>query len=113
LRRSTWYDDASSAQPEALVNLWSVAAIILLLNVPFGIWRAGVRRFSVPWFVAVHAPVPLAIGLRIGSGLGWRIAALPVFVAAYCAGQFLGGRLRARRQQSSSSGSGLSAPGNQ
>ncbi|MFN8177904.1 MAG: hypothetical protein U0167_08250 [bacterium] len=76
--------------------VWIVAGAILLVNVPFGFWRAGVRKFSVPWFVAVHAPVPLAIGLRFAAGLGFRLATLPIFIAAYFAGQMVGGRLRRR-----------------
>lgn len=75
-------------------GVWSVAGAILVLNLPFGFWRAGTRKFSVPWFLAVHVPVPLAVGLRIVVGLGWRLATLPVFVGAFFAGQFLGGRLR-------------------
>jgi hypothetical protein len=74
-----------------------VALLILLLNLPFGFWRAGVRKFSPAWFVSVHAPVPLAIGLRLSSGLGWRPATLPLFVGAFFAGQFLGGWLRRAR----------------
>jgi hypothetical protein len=77
--------------------LWLVAGLILLVNLPFGYWRAGTRRFSLAWFLAVHAPVPLAVALRWGSGLGFQLATLPLFVAAYFGGQFLGGRLRARR----------------
>jgi hypothetical protein len=76
--------------------VWIVAGAILLVNLPFGYWRAGVRKFSVPWFVAVHAPVPVAVLLRWKAGLGFRLATLPVFVAAYFAGQLLGGRLRKR-----------------
>ena len=77
--------------------VWIVASVILLVNVPFGFWRAGVRKFSFPWFVAVHAPVPIAIGLRFAAGLGFRLATLPIFIAAYFTGQVLGGRLRRRR----------------
>jgi hypothetical protein len=76
----------------ALVAL--LALLILLLNLPFGYWRAGVRKFSPAWFVAVHAPVPLAIGLRLGFGMGFQLRTLPVFVAAFFLGQSLGGRLR-------------------
>ena len=76
--------------------VWIVAGAILLVNVPFGFWRAGVRKFSFAWFVAVHAPVPIAIGLRFAVGLGFRLATLPIFIAAYFAGQMLGGRLRRR-----------------
>jgi hypothetical protein len=73
-----------------------VALLIVLLNLPFGMWRAGVRKFSPAWFVAVHAPVPLAVGLRYAAGMGWQWQTLPLFVAAFFAGQFLGGRLRRR-----------------
>jgi DNA-binding transcriptional MerR regulator len=71
-----------------------VAAAIVLINLPFGYWRAGVRKFSPAWFVAVHAPVPLAIGLRYIAGMGFRWSILPILVAAFFAGQFIGARLR-------------------
>jgi hypothetical protein len=71
-----------------------VLFLILLLNLPFGFWRAGVQRYSPRWFVAVHAPVPLVIGLRVMLGVGWKFRLLPLFLAAYFAGQFLGGRSR-------------------
>ncbi len=74
------------------------AILILLVNLPFGFWRAGVLKFSPAWFVAVHAPVPLAISLRFLLGLRWQFSALPLFVAAFFAGQFIGGKLRAMRK---------------
>lgn len=77
-------------------TLFPVALGILTVNVPFGFWRAGTRRFSIPWFMAVHLPIPLAVGLRLVSGLGWRLATIPLLVGAYVAGQYLGGVLRLR-----------------
>jgi len=53
-----------------------------------------VRRLSLPWFLAVHAPVPLVIGLRVLLGLGWHLSAVPVLASAFFAGQFFGGKLR-------------------
>ena len=76
--------------------VWTVAGLIFLVNLPFGFWRAGVRKFSWAWFVAVHAPVPIAIYLRWKTGLGFHFATFPIFVAAYFLGQWLGGRLRPR-----------------
>ena len=70
-----------------------VVTTIFLINLPFGYWRAGVRRFSFPWFLAVHIPVPLTIVLRMLVGLGWRLGTLPVFMGAFFMGQFLGGLL--------------------
>ena len=84
-----------------LHNLWTVAAEVLFLNLPFGFWRAGVRKFSLPWILAVHAPVPFVIALRYLSGLGWRIETFPVMVGAFFAGQFLGGKLRGWRMNRS------------
>ena len=82
-----------------------VAGAILALNLPFGYWRAGVRKFSPQWFMAVHAPVPLAVGLRFAVGLGFRLVTLPLFVAAFFGGQFLGGRIRRHRTDRGEPGS--------
>jgi hypothetical protein len=68
-----------------------------ILNLPFGYWRARLRKFSSAWFVAIHAPVPLVIGLRFVLGLPFRWGALPLFVAAYFVGQFVGSRWGPRR----------------
>ena len=76
--------------------IWLVAAAVLLVNLPFGYWRAGLRKLSPAWFVAVHAPVPVAIGLRYALDLGFRWRTLPIFVVAYFAGQLIGGRLGRR-----------------
>jgi hypothetical protein len=85
-----------SPLPSLGPTAWTVALGVVALNVPFGFWRAGTRRFTLPWFLAVHVPVPIAVGLRMAIGLGWRLSTLPLFVAAFFAGQFLGGRARRR-----------------
>ena len=74
--------------------LAEVAVAIILVNLPFGYWRAGVRKFSLAWFLAVHLPVGVAIALRLLSGLGWRLSTMPILVGAFFLGQFLGGRFR-------------------
>jgi hypothetical protein len=76
-------------------TLLAAAAIVVTINLPFGFWRAGVRRFSVPWILAVHAPVPLVILVRYASGLGWQLITFPVLIGAFFTGQFVGGKLRA------------------
>ena len=78
-------------------SLWFVAGLVFLMNVPFGFWRAGVRRFSGPWFAAVHVPVVLSIGLRVLLGMRFVLGAIPVFVAAFFLGQSLGGAARSRK----------------
>ncbi|MCU0634303.1 MAG: hypothetical protein MUE41_05480 [Gemmatimonadaceae bacterium] len=75
-----------------------VALLILAINLPFGVWRAGLRKMSVPWFVAVHVPVLLAMGARWVLGVPFRWGAVPFYVVAFIAGQWAGMRIaRARR----------------
>ncbi len=79
-------------------RLCAAAAIVIALNLPFGFWRAGVRRFSTRWVIAVHAPVPLVVAIRLASGLGWHLVTFPVLIGAFFTGQFVGGRFRAWRR---------------
>ena len=74
--------------------IFAVAASVLVLNIPFGFWRAGVRKYSLPWMLAVHLPIPFVVALRIFSGLGWRPVSFPFVIAAYLSGQYLGAALR-------------------
>jgi hypothetical protein len=80
----------------AIHSIWIVLALIFVVNLPFGYWRAGVRKLSPAWFVAVHAPVVLAIAMRLLAGVPFRLVTLPLFVAAFFAGQMTGGKMRAR-----------------
>jgi hypothetical protein len=74
-------------------SLFEVALAVLVLNLPFGFWRHGTTRFSLPWFLAVHLPVPMVIILRVVSTLGFRFTTFPVLIASFFLGQFLGGKL--------------------
>jgi hypothetical protein len=76
------------------MSLWTVALLVFLLNLPFGYWRASVKKLSRQWFLAVHLPVPLVIALRIYSGLGWKPLSFPVLIGAFFLGQFVGGKVR-------------------
>lgn len=71
-----------------------IAILIFVMNLPFGAWRAGLRKLSPTWFVAIHLPVVLAIGMRILIGVPFRLATLPLYVAAFFLGQLAGGRAR-------------------
>ena len=77
-----------------MLTLFFVAMGVLVLNVPFGFWREGVRKFSLPWMFAVHLPIPFVVALRLSSGLGWSLISFPFVIAAYVTGQYLGGALR-------------------
>lgn len=74
-------------------KLWLVALAVFVLNLPFGYWRGRHPRFSRQWMFAIHLPVPLVIGLRIFSGLGWQLISFPVLIGAFFLGQFCGGKV--------------------
>jgi len=88
-----------------------VAAAVVVLNLPFGWWRAGTRKLSLPWFVAVHAPVPLVVATRLVLGVRWQLATVPVLVGSYALGQYLGGRLRERLRGRTEPSGSSSSPG--
>jgi len=77
-----------------MVRLAGLALLVFLLNLPFGYWRAGVRRFSAPWIFAIHSPVPAVVALRLGLGIGWAWPTFPPLVGAFFLGQFCGGSLK-------------------
>ncbi len=66
--------------------------LIFVITVPFGYWRAGVKKLSRDWFLAVHLPVPVVILLRLLFGFGWW--ALLFTIPAFAIGQYAGGLSR-------------------
>ncbi len=75
------------------MRLWVVAAVVFVLNMPFGYWRANCVKFSRQWFLAVHLPVPAIIALRIFASLGWHFITFPVLIGAFFVGQMTGSSL--------------------
>lgn len=79
------------------LHLLAVVLGTFVINVPLGFWRQGLRKFSLPWVVAVHAAVPLVVLMRYQSQIGFAWYTYPPMVAAYFGGQLAGARWRRRR----------------
>lgn len=75
-------------------DLWLVAGGTFLVNLPFGYWRGGARKFTAKWLTAIHAPVPLVVTMRLAAGVRWQLVNLPVLLVAYFLGQLVGSRAR-------------------
>jgi hypothetical protein len=73
------------------------ALFIYFLNIPFGYWRGGTRRFSLNWYLAVHLPVPVIVLLRINYDLGWGWQSYTILVSAFFLGQLTGKIIRKRK----------------
>jgi len=68
-----------------------IATLTILINLPFGYLRKGVRKFSFKWFLYIHIPIPFIFLARVSAHLDFRY--IPIFVAAAIAGQVLGARI--------------------
>ena len=70
-----------------MLKLLLISLLVFLLNIPFGYWRANVRKFSLQWILAIHIPVPVIIALRIFSGLGFAWYTYVFMVGGFFFGQ--------------------------
>jgi hypothetical protein len=73
-----------------MAKLLLISLTVLIINIPFGYWRANVGRFSLQWFLAVHIPVIFIIALRLASHLGFAWYTYMALVAAFFLGQQFG-----------------------
>ena len=80
------------------MNLLFVTVFVFILNLPFGYWRANVRKYGLQWALAIHIPVPFIIVARIFSNIGFELYTYPILVGAFFLGQLLGKFLYARRK---------------
>jgi len=70
-----------------IVGLFSSSFI---LNVPMGFLRSYTRKFTLSWFLCVHATIPVIYFGRIFSHLDIRY--VPIFITAAVLGQIMGGK---------------------
>jgi len=76
-----------------ITQLIVVSLLVFLLNIPFGYWRANVRKFSWQWVLAVHIPVPFIIALRLLVSIGFAWHTYVFLVGAFFLGQRFGAYL--------------------
>jgi hypothetical protein len=72
------------------MNIWFAALLVILFNIPFGYWRANVKKFSLQWVLAVHIPVPFVITLRLLGNIGFQFYTYPILVTAFFLGHLFG-----------------------
>jgi len=75
------------------MNIILITVFTFIINIPFGYWRANVKRFSLQFFLAIHIPVLLIILFRIVTGTGFEITTLFYTVPVFILGQFTGSRI--------------------
>jgi len=81
------------------LNLGIVTLLTFLFNIPFGYWRASVKKFSWKWFLAVHVPIPFIVFMRFYFHLGFQLYTYPFLVGAFFLGQFAGAKFNKKRKK--------------
>jgi len=76
-----------------IIRLIIVTIGVFILNIPFGYWRANVKKLSLQWVLAVHIPVPIIIALRIIVSIGFAWYTYIFLVGAFFLGQLYGAYL--------------------
>ncbi|KAL9246975.1 hypothetical protein vseg_020452 [Gypsophila vaccaria] len=78
-------------RPQPLpAKILAIAALGMAVNVPLGIWREHTQKFSVAWFIAVHAAVPFIAMLR--KAVLMPKTAMALTIGASVLGQVIGSR---------------------
>ncbi len=73
-----------------MIRLIIISILVVIFNIPFGYWRANVKRFSFQWYLSIHIPVPFIVALRVFFEIGFRWYTYLFIVAAFFIGQKLG-----------------------
>jgi hypothetical protein len=77
-----------------MTGFFVFALFVFILNIPFGYWRGGTRKFSRDWYLAIHIPVPVIVGMRIYFDLGWSWESYIYLITAFFLGQLTGKLIR-------------------
>ncbi len=72
-------------------KLLLIELLVLVINIPFGYWRAHVKRMSGQWFLSIHIAVAIVIAIRLLTHIGFAWYTYVVMVTAFFLGQQIGG----------------------
>ena len=71
--------------------LGALLAVTFVITMPFGAWRARCRKYTVPWWLAIHLVIPFIILMRLWGGFSFVY--VPLFVASTVLGHIAGGKI--------------------
>lgn len=85
-----------NVRPQPLpAKMFIIALLGMAANVPLGVWREHTLKFSLPWFIAVHAAVPFIAMLR--KSVLMPKTAMALTLGASILGQTIGARAERHR----------------
>ena len=69
------------------MKLVLIALFVFAVNIPLGVWRRKVRKFSFKWLTAIHISIPFIVLVRYYSNLGFGIETYLILIPVFTAGQ--------------------------
>lgn len=75
-----------------LVLILIISVTALFVNIPFGVLRSKYKKLSIPWFLCIHAPIPVVASIRILTKVPMYY--IPLFLLVSIVGQIVGGRIK-------------------
>lgn len=85
-------------RPQPLpAKMLAIALLGMAANVPLGMWKEHTEKFSLSWFMAVHAAVPFIAMLR--KSVLMPKTAMALTIAASIVGQVIGSRAERHRMR--------------
>jgi len=67
-----------------------ILIIVLIINIPFGFWRTGLKRLSLKWFLAIHIPAAFSVTLKFIAGIEKKWWVIILSVVIFLIGQYIG-----------------------
>lgn len=81
-----------------MIKLITLLIFTFIINIPFGYWRGGEKKFSWQWFVAIHTPVLFLFLLRnYWLNVEYTWVNFPILLGFFFAGQLVGTKWREKR----------------
>lgn len=71
-----------------------LSLLSICLNIPFGLLRTNYKKFSLRWFLCIHAPIPIIAFMRITYKISPYY--IPVLLFFSILGQTIGYRLKGK-----------------
>ena len=67
-----------------------VCLTIFVMNLPCGAWRFFTKKFSIAWFISIHAPIPLIGIIRNSLDVDLTVVTASICVGFFVLGQLIG-----------------------
>jgi hypothetical protein len=74
------------------IILLMLSLFAFFINLPMGMWRSKMAKYSWRWFLAIHLSIPIIFYIRTEAEIS--VMFIPIIIFAAVVGQLAGGRIQ-------------------